>query len=81
MPKVIPAYSAWPYKLVDNEQEADCKRGMNTFAYVGDLEKSPEVSCVYHSESAENQFMNDPKSAALGDGNQPRPKNSSKPFR
>ena len=41
----------------------------------------PEVSCVYHSESAENQFMNDPKSAALGDGVQPRPKNGSKPFR
>ena len=28
---------------------------MNTFAFVGDLEKSPEVSCVYHSEDAENQ--------------------------
>ena len=27
-----------------------CKRNMNTFAFVGDLEKSPEVSCVYHSE-------------------------------
>lgn len=28
---------------------------MNTFAFVGDLEGSPEVSCVYHSEEAENQ--------------------------
>jgi hypothetical protein len=25
---------------------------MNTFAFVGDLEESPEVSCVYHSEQA-----------------------------
>ena len=25
---------------------------MNTFAFVGNLEDSPEVSCVYHSEQA-----------------------------
>jgi hypothetical protein len=30
---------------------------MNTFAFVGDLDKSPEVSCVYHSEAAENQYV------------------------
>ena len=35
---------------------------------VGDLDKSPEVSCVYHSEDAENQFMKDPTKAVLGDG-------------
>jgi hypothetical protein len=28
---------------------------MNTFGFVGDLAKDPEVSCVYHSEEAENQ--------------------------
>lgn len=59
-------------KLVNSDQEADCKRNMNTFAFVGDLDKSPEVSCVYHSEEAENQYMKDPKRAVLGDGNQPR---------
>ena len=64
-------------KLVDNAMEADCKRGMNTFAFVGDLDKSPEVSCVYHSEEAENQYMKDPKSAVLGDGFVTR----NKPFR
>jgi len=41
--------------LVDGQQVAACKRNMNTFAFVGDLEGSPEVSCVYHSEEAENQ--------------------------
>jgi len=30
---------------------------MNTFAFVGDLANHPEVSCVYHSEEAENQFL------------------------
>ena len=55
-------------KVVSQEQENDCKRNLNTFAYVGDLKKSPEVSCVYHSEEAENQFMKDPSKAVLGDG-------------
>ena len=41
---------------------------MNTFAYVGALDEKPEVSCVYHSEEAENQFMVDPKRSNLGDG-------------
>lgn len=41
--------------LVDGSQVSACKRNMNTFAFVGDLEGSPEVSCVYHSEEAENQ--------------------------
>ena len=55
-------------KLVNADQEADCKRNMNTFAFVGDLDKSPEVSCVYHSEEAENQYMKDPRRAVGGNG-------------
>jgi hypothetical protein len=58
--------------LLSKTQASDCLRNMNTFAFVGDLEQQPEVSCVYHSEEAENQFMKDPTSAALGDGFQPR---------
>lgn len=30
---------------------------MNTFAFTGDLKNAPEVSCVYHSEEAENQYL------------------------
>ncbi|KAL4858790.1 hypothetical protein ACK3TF_001181 [Chlorella vulgaris] len=59
--------------LVDGSQVSACKRNMNTFAFVGDLEGSPEVSCVYHSEEAENQFLRDPSKAAMGDGFVPRP--------
>ena len=54
--------------VVDSKTEDVCKSHMNTFAFVGDLDKSPEVSCVYHSEDAENQFMRDPSRAVLGDG-------------
>ena len=55
--------------LVQPEVAENCKRHLNTLAFVGDLEGSPEVSCVYHSESAENAFLNDPRSAVMGDGN------------
>ena len=54
--------------VVDKKAEDVCKQHLNTFAFVGDLDKSPEVSCVYHSEDAENQFMKDPSKAVLGDG-------------
>jgi hypothetical protein len=58
--------------LVTGGEVRDCKRNMNTFGFVGDLRKSPEISCVYHSETAENQFLKDPSKAALGDGFQPK---------
>lgn len=45
---------------------------MNTFGFVGDLRQAPEVSCIYHSEEAENLFLEDPSKATLGDGFQPR---------
>jgi hypothetical protein len=47
--------------LVDSQEVQNCKRNMNTFAFVGDLGGKPQVSCVYHSEEAENQFLRDPK--------------------
>ena len=43
--------------LVDGAAVSACKRNMNTFAFVGDLDRRPEVSCVYHSEEAENEFL------------------------
>jgi hypothetical protein len=42
-------------ELVTGKQVDQCKKRMNTFGFVGDLSKDPEVSCVYHSEEAENQ--------------------------
>lgn len=54
--------------LVKGQEVNACKNRMNTFAFVGDLDNSPEVSCVYHSEDAENQFLSNPDKAILGDG-------------
>ncbi|GIL99263.1 hypothetical protein Vretimale_4485, partial [Volvox reticuliferus] len=44
-------------KLVTPHDVDLCKQRMNTFAYVGDLKSEPEVECVYHSEEAENQYL------------------------
>ncbi|PNH09394.1 hypothetical protein TSOC_004000 [Tetrabaena socialis] len=44
-------------KLVTPHEVDLCKQRMNTFAYVGDLKTEPEVACVYHSEEAENQYL------------------------
>ena len=59
-------------KIIAGLQVEGCKKNMNTFAFVGDLNHEPEVSCVYHSEDAENQFIIDPRKAVMGDGFQPR---------
>ena len=54
--------------LITKEEAASCKRNLNTFAYVGDLKgNDAKVSCVYHSEDAENAFITKEGSAAGGE--------------
>jgi uncharacterized membrane protein YgcG len=45
--------------LVSDKEAQACKRRMNTFGFVGDLFKGdgPDLSCVYHSEEAENSYL------------------------
>ncbi|KAL7556952.1 hypothetical protein ACA910_005301 [Epithemia clementina (nom. ined.)] len=44
----------------DNEVRA-CKMNMNTWAFVGDLDDAPQLSCVYKSQDAQNEFLSNPK--------------------
>lgn len=53
-------------KLVTKHEVDMCKSRMNTFAYMGDLKGSPEVACVYHSEEAENQYLDGLKKGKSG---------------
>jgi hypothetical protein len=47
--------------LVSHEQVVDCKKRMNTFGFVGSLESnSPEISCIYPNDDAQNLFLNKP---------------------
>ena len=34
---------------------------MNTWAFVGDLRDAPQLSCVYKSKDAQNEFLSNPK--------------------
>ena len=34
---------------------------MNTWAFVGDLDNTPQLSCVYKSEDAQNEFLSNPR--------------------
>ena len=49
-------------KLLDDNEIRSCKMNMNTWAFVGDLNDQPQLSCVYKSEDAQNEFLEaDPK--------------------
>lgn len=45
-------------KLVTSEQVRDCKRRMNTFGFINNLENSPKIDCIYQNDAAGNLFLN-----------------------
>jgi hypothetical protein len=48
-------------KLINEKEVFACKANMNTWAFVGDLDDAPQLSCVYKSEDAQNEFLSNPK--------------------
>lgn len=47
--------------LINDEEVRSCKMNMNTWAFVGDLNNTPQLSCVYQSKDAQNEFLSNPK--------------------
>lgn len=47
--------------LINDAEVRSCKANMNTWAFVGDLSDTPQLSCVYKSEDAQNEFLSNPK--------------------
>ncbi len=47
--------------LLNDKEIRACKQNMNTWAFVGDLNDLPQLSCVYKSEDAQNEFLSNPK--------------------
>lgn len=43
--------------LVTSQQTSECKSRLNTFAFTGKLENSPQISCVYQNDAAGNLFI------------------------
>lgn len=48
-------------KLLSNEEVEGCKNGFNTWAYVGDINSKPQLTCVFQSDDAQNEFLSNPK--------------------
>lgn len=48
-------------QLINDEEIRSCKQNMNTWAFVGNLEDQPQLSCVYQSADAQNEFLSNPK--------------------
>lgn len=46
--------------ISDTDIEA-CKNGFNTWAFVGDINNTPQLNCVFQSDDAQNEFLSDPK--------------------
>lgn len=46
--------------LINDNEVRSCKANMNTWAFVGDLNDNPQLSCVYKSEDAQNEFLSNP---------------------
>jgi len=47
--------------LINDDEVRECKMNMNTWAFVGDLNDTPQLSCVYKSQDAQNEFLSNPK--------------------
>lgn len=47
--------------LINDAEVRSCKANMNTWAFVGDLSDTPQLSCVYKSADAQNEFLSNPK--------------------
>ncbi|GKY97995.1 hypothetical protein MPSEU_000757600 [Mayamaea pseudoterrestris] len=47
--------------LIDDAEVRACKNNMNTWAFVGNLGETPQLSCVYKSQDAQNEFLSNPK--------------------
>ena len=47
--------------LINDNEVRQCKMNKNTWAYVGDLNETPQLSCVYQSYDAQNEFLSNPK--------------------
>jgi hypothetical protein len=50
--------------LITSVQTNNCKNRLNTFAYTGKLENSPQVSCVYENDAAGNLFASQAQTGA-----------------
>jgi len=44
-------------KLLPPELSRECRQRLNTFGFTGNLEGSPQISCIYQNDAAQNLFL------------------------
>ena len=54
--------------LVTSEQVRECKNRMNTFGFSGDLNSSPDISCIYQNDEAKNFYRSQPGAVTPSQG-------------
>lgn len=54
-------------KLLNDQEVRACKQNMNTWAFVGTLEDMPQLSCVYKSADAQNEFLLENPKLGIGE--------------
>jgi len=47
-------------KLINSDRVRECKQKMNTFGFTGNLESTPQITCIYQNDAAQNLFLNQP---------------------
>jgi hypothetical protein len=45
-------------QLVNSEQVRNCRNRMNTFGFIGNLNESPQVTCLYQTDNISTFFRN-----------------------
>ena len=53
--------------LINDGEVRSCKANMNTWAFVGDLDDLPQLSCVYKSDDAQNEFLGGNPKLGIGE--------------
>ncbi|MEB3335892.1 MAG: DUF3172 domain-containing protein [Leptolyngbyaceae bacterium] len=43
--------------LVSSDQVRECKNRMNTFAYTGSIDGTPQINCIYQNDPSDNKFL------------------------
>lgn len=43
--------------LISSKEINECKNRMNTFGFVGALEGTPSIDCIYQNDAAKNLFL------------------------
>jgi len=66
-PENVSSVLQYQTSLLQTKEIQNCKNKMNTWAFVGELQDIPQLSCVYQSEDAQNEFLSTNPKLGIGE--------------